>query len=410
MTRILLAVSGGIDSMYMAYRASELFPGARFAVAHCNFTLRGGESDGDEAFVKEWCRAHGVEFLSKRFDTARYAGEHSLSIEMAARELRYAWFAQLCSEHGFEAVAVAHNANDNAETLLLNLLRGTGIRGISGMGGRLGVLRPLLGIERDEIRRWMEERGFGWREDSTNSENEYKRNRLRNEVFPVLKELNPSFIRTLNEDMARFAQVRDIAEDYFIAAREKVLLPGGGISVPALREFPHRDYVLWRLLEDSGIGRSEFESLKRAIDEGGPAGGKRFGPVEAVSSELRIRKPRPARELHCEIIRRQELGSLKQEEGTLIADRSKLSWPLKIRPWQAGDWMRPLGMGGRRKKLSDIFTDLGWSAQDKEEAEVIELDGHHVAALLCCRIDEGVKVGEDCVEVVRMSYRPVASI
>ncbi len=410
MRLILLAVSGGIDSMYMANRASELFPGARFAVAHCNFALRGSESDGDEDFVREWCRKHGVDFFSRKFDTVGYARQHSMSIEMAARELRYSWFSGLCTENGFEAVAVAHNANDNAETLMLNLLRGTGIRGISGMGDRPGVLRPLLDTERSEIRKWMDEHGLEWREDRTNSENEYKRNRLRNEVFPIFGELNPSFIRTLGEDMVRFAQVRDIAEDYFLHARGKVLLPDGGISIPAIKSDAHRDYLLWRLLEGSGIGRDEFDSLKRMLDEDRPAGGKRFGPVECTSSEIRIRKPSKARELQCEIIPADMLEKLKQPPGVLIADKAKLCWPLKIRAWQPGDWMRPLGMGGRRKKISDIFTDLGWSPQEKEEAEVIELDGHHVAALLCCRIDESVKVADGCKEVVRLSYRPVASI
>ncbi len=410
MRRILLALSGGIDSMYMANRASELFPGACFAAAHCNFALRGVESDTDEAFVRGWCRDHGMKLFTRRFDTTEYAAQRSLSIEMAARELRYEWFAQLCHDEGFEAVAVAHNANDNAETLLLNLLRGTGIRGICGMGGRSGILRPLLGTEREEIREWMERRGLGWREDRTNAENSYKRNKLRNEVFPVLKELNPSFIRTLNEDMARFAQVRDIADDFFLEARKAVLTPDGEISLPALKAVRHRDYVLWRLLEDSGIGKSEFEALLRALDSGRQMGGKRFGPVEARSSSLRIRKGGERRELLCEIVPVEELGPLKQAPGVLVADRSKLDWPLRIRRWQPGDWMRPLGMGGRRKKLSDIFTDLGWSGMDKEEAEVIELEGSHVAALLCCRIDESIRIEDGCREAVRLSYRSVSSI
>ena len=396
--------------MYMANRAPELFPGARFAVAHCNFTLRGSESDGDEEFVREWCRSHGMECLVRRFGTEDYARERSLSIEMAARELRYDWFAQLCRERGFEAVAVAHNANDNAETLFLNLLRGTGIRGICGMGERPGILRPLLGTERDEIRRWMESHGLEWREDRTNGENGYRRNRLRNEVFPILRSLNPSFIRTLNEDMDRFAQVRDIAEDFVRDAREKILTPDGNLSLEAVRSLPHRDYVLWRLLEDSGIGKWEFASLTKALDGGKPMGGKRFGPVEATTSELRIRRDRPVRELHYEIFPREELATLKQESGVIVADCGKIGFPLKIRHWEAGDWMCPLGMGGRRKKLSDIFTALGWSAQEKEEAEVLELEGHHVAAILCCRIDESLKVGDGCREVIRFSYRPVKSI
>ncbi len=410
MSGILLAVSGGIDSMYMANRAPELFSGARLAVAHCNFSLRGEESDGDSSFVQEWCRSRGMECFVKRFDTAGYARQKSLSIEMAARELRYTWFAELCREQGFDAVAVAHNADDNAETLMLNLLRGTGLRGIRGMGGRPGVIRPLLGTERAEIRRWMEAHGCLWREDRTNAESEYKRNKLRNGVFPLFREINPSFIRTLNEDMARFAQADDIVEDYCTRAREGVLLADGSISLAALKDLQHWEYVLWRLLEGSGIGRWEFSSLCDSIRSGRQLGGRRFGPVDATSARLLIRRERQRRELVCEVLPREKIADLHQREGVLIADRAKLGLPLKIRRWQAGDWMCPLGMGGRRKKLSDMFTDLGWSSQDKEEAEVIELDGHHVAALLCCRIDEAVKVDEGCTEVQRLSYRSVSSI
>ena len=410
MSGILLAVSGGIDSMYMANRAPELFSGARLAVAHCNFSLRGEESDGDSRFVQEWCRDRGMECFVKRFDTAGYARQKGLSIEMAARELRYTWFAELCRERGFDAVAVAHNADDNAETLMLNLLRGTGLRGIRGMGGRPGVIRPLLGTERAEIRRWMEAHGCSWREDSTNAESEYKRNKLRNGVFPIFREINPSFIRTLNEDMARFAQADDIVEDYCAQARESVLLADGSISLAALKDLKHWEYVLWRLLEGSGIGRWEFSSLCDSIRSGRQLGGRRFGPVDATSGRLLIRRGRQRRELVCEVLPREEIADLHQREGVLIADCSKLEFPLKVRRWQAGDWMCPLGMGGRRKKLSDMFSDLGWSAQDKEEAEVIELDGQHVAALLCCRIDEAVKVDEDCTKVLRLSYRSVSSI
>ena len=209
---LLLAVSGGIDSMYLANRAPELFPGARFGVAHCNFGLRGSESDGDEAFVRAWCDRHALPFYLRRFDTRAYAARNGLSIEMAARELRYAWFDELCREYGYEAVAVAHNADDNAETLVLNLLRGTGTRGLRGMGDRDGIVRPLLDTTREEIRNWMMDHGCAWREDSTNADNSPKRNRIRNEVFPVFARINPSFVRTLGEDMRRFARVDDIAD------------------------------------------------------------------------------------------------------------------------------------------------------------------------------------------------------
>ena len=259
--QILLAVSGGIDSMYLANRAPELFPGARFAVAHCNFGLRGAESDGDEAFVRAWCAERGVDCFVKHFATREFAAERGLSIEMAARELRYAWFRQLLDERGFDIVAVAHNADDNAETLLLNLLRGTGTRGLRGMGDRDGIVRPLLETTRAEIREWMEANGLSWREDSTNADNSPKRNRIRNEVFPVFARINPSFVRTLGDDMRRIARVDDIAESYFRSVREGLTTPDGAIRLAAVLALEHWEYVLWRLVEGYGLSGPTFEKL-----------------------------------------------------------------------------------------------------------------------------------------------------
>ena len=258
---ILLAVSGGIDSMYLANRAPELFPGARFAVAHCNFRLRWEESDGDEAFVRAWCGEHGLTCFVRQFDTRPYAGAGGLSIEMAARELRYAWFAELCDAHGFDAVAVAHNADDNAETLLLNLLRGTGSRGLRGMGDRDRIVRPLLGTTRAEIREWMEAHGCAWREDSTNADSTPKRNRIRNEVFPVFERINPSFVRTLSDDMRRFARVDAIADEYFHSVQPALTTDSGAVRIPALLALRHWEYVLWRLVEPCVLSGPTFEKL-----------------------------------------------------------------------------------------------------------------------------------------------------
>lgn len=294
MTRILLAVSGGIDSMYLANRAPELFPGARFAVAHCNFALRGAESDADEAFVRAWCAEHGMECFVKRFDTRGYAAQHGVSIEMAARDLRYAWFAELRQTGGFDAVAVAHNADDNAETLLLNLLRGTGTRGLRGMGDRDGIVRPLLDIPREDIRAWMTARGLAWRDDSTNADSTPKRNRIRNEVFPVFARINPSFVRTLGDDMRRFARVDDIADSYFRAVREGLTTPSGDIRLPAVLALEHWEYVLWRLLEGAGFSGPTFEKLVALLRRYKDAprgtvtiGGKTF---EGTGTVLRIEK------------------------------------------------------------------------------------------------------------------------
>lgn len=253
--------------MYLANRAPELFPDAGLAVAHCNFGLRGPESDGDEEFVRDWCASHGLECFVRKFDTRAYASDNGISIEMAARELRYDWFGQLIAENGFDRVAVAHNANDNAETLFLNLLRGTGSRGLRGMSEDNGqVLRPLLGIEREEILAWMTGHGLSWREDSTNSENEYKRNRIRNEVFPIFKEMNPSFVRTLGRNMAHFAQADDIVEDIFRQTAAKVLDKDGVVNIPALLESKYWKYVLWRILEPCGLNAETLDKLYALLE------------------------------------------------------------------------------------------------------------------------------------------------
>ena len=271
--------------MYMAYKAIE--QSRSFAVAHCNFCLRGEESDGDEAFVRNWCSRRGIECFVKRFDTAGYASEHGVSIEMAARELRYAWFVRLCLEHGFEALWVAHNANDNAETLILNLLRGTGSRGLRGMSAQrelapgVRLVRPLLGTTRAEIGRWMLERGYTWREDRTNSESEYKRNRIRNDIFPLFERINPSFLQTLGRDMEHFAQVDDIAEDYYREALAEVSAAAPdaqfpAVRIPALLSLKHWKYVLWRILEPYGLNRETFGKLTALLESGRTVSGKVF--------------------------------------------------------------------------------------------------------------------------------------
>ena len=310
--RILLAISGGIDSMYLANRASELFPEASFAAAHCNFQLRGEESDGDERFVREWCAGHNLPLFVKRFDTAAVAAQRGISIEMAARDLRYEWFGEICAANGFDALATAHNANDNAETLILNLLRGTGSRGLRGIadGRNLGstarILRPMVEISRNEIRKWMEANGCRWREDSTNRESVVKRNVIRNEVFPIFERINPKYISTLNADMKRFAQVDDIADDYFQSVRDSIC-DERGIRIDDILKLRHWEYVLWRFLEPCSFSQETFEKLtalmsRFATEKRGTVtlGGKTFESPSHIVKALRGRlviSPRNPQEL-----------------------------------------------------------------------------------------------------------------
>lgn len=296
----LLAVSGGIDSICLASLFLNSSAGRRFAVAHCNFHLRGEDSDSDEALVAAWCGRNGVRYHKADFDTEQYASSHNVSIEMAARELRYDWFASLCKDNGYYGVAVAHNANDNAETLILNLLRGTGLRGITGMqvesvvpvtrdelsGVRL--LRPMLSFSRKQIEEYVAANSLEYHDDRTNAETVYKRNRIRHLVFPVFESLNPSFLTTFAREMNAFSEVQEIADDYFISVRDGVCEPAGmdellRVNAVRLCGLKHYKYVLYRLLEVYGFRDRLLEPVVRLLESGKTFSGKVF---EAPGYEL----------------------------------------------------------------------------------------------------------------------------
>ena len=311
----LLAVSGGIDSMCLADLWLRCFGAESFAIAHCNFHLRGEESDGDEALVTKWAEENGVLLHRVDFDTAGYAAENGLSIEMAARELRYTWFGELCDKHGYNAVVVAHHADDNAETLVLNMVRGAGLKGLTGMkpvsplsfraisplsfraseaSREIYILRPLLTFTRKQI----EGHVFAWkvpyREDSTNSSVEYRRNSIRHEVFPLFERMNPSYVRTLNREMTYLSDASSIVEDWCKAHIPHVLVPQPSepssplsfrpseasgeisISIPRLLEIPQWRYLLYYILEPYGFNTSVLESLENLLTSGRTISGKRF--------------------------------------------------------------------------------------------------------------------------------------
>lgn len=416
---VLLAVSGGVDSMCMA----ELFLNSSvrrcFALAHCNFHLRGEESDSDETLVREWAESHGVIFIKKDFDTKEYAASNGVSIEMAARELRYAWFTEVCRERGFAALAVAHNANDNAETMILNMLRGTGVKGMTGMrrsssllGSDARLIRPLLDFSRGDIYEYAVSHGLCWHEDSTNADSAYKRNCIRNEIFPLFGRLNPSFLTTLNEDMERFAQVQSIADEYVRSvSAEIVRLDGDALPVidhQMLTAKKNWEYVLFRLLEPFGFTSSVVADLASVLKSGGTVSGRTFvadeylavtsareiviSPVSelAEATDLTINGPGTysLNGIKFSVSLSDDVKDVKTSVGETKLD---LPFPFTIRHWQPGDWMRPLGMRGR-KKLSDMFVDLKLDILEKKKALVIADEGFHILALVGHRIDDSVKV------------------
>ncbi|MBR1927227.1 MAG: tRNA lysidine(34) synthetase TilS [Bacteroidales bacterium] len=422
---VLLAVSGGIDSMVMADLFAGSSRGVDITVAHCNFHLRGKDSDADEEFVRMWAETRGVPFRKADFDTLGYASARGVSVEMAARELRYRWFASLAGTEGFSAVAVAHNSNDNAETLMLNLLRGTGLRGICGMSGKstlpgstVSLIRPLLGFTRAEILRYALSEGLEWREDRTNADSAYKRNMIRNEIFPLLEKINPSFIDTLAADMRHFSQVQAIADD-FVA--ESLKSGDAGIDVGDLLRSPHWEYLLFRLLEPYGFNEAVIGDLSILLKSGKTFSGREFRSATHIARTSRNRisiSPLIEGEPVCDsvevagpgeysvggagfVVETAEIQDLKQPVGTTVVN---MGFPFTVRLWRVGDWMRPLGMGGRKKKLTDMFGDLKFSASQKKRALVIADEGSHVFALLGYRVDAAVAVpsGEEASPVIRI--------
>lgn len=473
---VLLAVSGGIDSMCMAELFRHSGTGVKFAVAHCNFSLRGEESDSDELLVSEWAQKAGVRIHKTRFDTEEYARDHGLSIEMAARELRYGWFAALCGEFGYMAVAVAHNANDNVETLFLNLLRGTGIKGLSGMDsvsglpvssgsdgmecpgsgrGKPVLLRPLLSFTRTQIEGYVFAHNVRYHNDRTNSGTEYKRNKLRNLVFPLFGQINPSFIRTVGREMEYFSQVEGIAEKYY--QDNSTWLSRPEIDREKLLSQPYWEYLLYRTLEGYGFPPSVTASLTGLLKSGRTVPGKVFvadGYTLVTSSRyLIIREkaedelaPSPSSRLRrsgtlpgslsgafadrgeilavhgpgtyrfnglsfsVRVLDRNEIKSLRTPPGVLMFDAGSMDFPFVCRKWERGDWLVPLGMKGR-KKVSDLFTDLKYSLPEKEGA-VMAVDGrnagsierrNHIAAVLGVRIDDSKKIDDSTGAVLVIS-------
>ena len=407
---VLVAVSGGRDSMVLAEKVRR--SGGPFAVAHCNFRLRGADSDADEALVRDWAAHHGVTCHIRAFDTEAFAAAEGISIEMAARRLRYRWFGQLCREHGYEAVLVAHHAGDNAETFFLNLLRGSGVRGLCGMQEEgflpdpdyadIPLRRPLLHTTRAEIDALVAEWGLPYREDKTNAENAAKRNKLRNQVFPLLREINPSFEETLLADMDRLRLVERIADGFF---REHVGLVWDGrrVDTTLLQTIPGWEYILYRILEGEGMAPALIAQATDIVRSG--LSGRRAGGFVSASGRLVREEAAEAPEILVSEETWEPGRTPVMPEGVLAVDADKVHGDLVADRWVAGDWIRPLGMRGR-KKLQDWFKDRHFSLVDKQRAVVVRdsglSDAHHVVAVAGHTIDEAYKITADTRRIFKI--------
>ncbi|MCI2082019.1 MAG: tRNA lysidine(34) synthetase TilS [Bacteroidales bacterium] len=382
--RIILGVSGGVDSMSMADLFMRFKPCRGFAVACVNFSLRGKESDGDAELVRKWCGKMGIRLFEKRFDTESYAAGRKISIEMAARELRYRWFDELLDTEGYDYVAVAHNRNDNCETLILNLLRGTGIRGVSGMGPVSGrILRPMLSVTRSEIYEYASKNGVPFREDSTNADVRFARNRIRNNVFREFVEINPSFLSTLSNDMRHFDEANGVLEQYFML-REGTLYRRDGdmlyVSIPLLSREKNAGWWLYRILEGCGFDESQLDSILASIDSqpgitfNSPThtllrDREYFKVMPKKSAEDLSGDPDSSVSIEFRGMTRNELAMIRKPD--LFVDASKLALPLNVRRWREGDRFRPFGMHGGTRKVSDFLIGKKLDRFEKERVMVV---------------------------------------
>jgi tRNA(Ile)-lysidine synthase len=421
--KILLAVSGGIDSMVMTHLFIQ--HGIKSGIAHCNFSLRAAESDSDEAMVRRYANDNNIPFFTEKFDTTAFAKTNNLSIQMAARELRYSWFEEIRKKNGFDSIAVAHNLNDNIETLLLNLTRGTGINGLTGMkpsNGRL--IRPLLFATREIIEIYCKQNGISYREDKSNAETKYTRNKIRHLIIPVLKEINPSIEITLNETAERFAGVNEIVNEFISELRGRVSIQKNEITtfeIRLLKEYFSNKSVLFELFKPFGVTNVQLNDLINIIK--GTSGGQVYTPTHRIIKNRKelivsgedsaesplyicknltgLRKVPVIGSAGYEVI--SDKFRISTDSSVACIDAGKISFPLIIRKWKAGDHFQPLGMD-RNKKLSDYFIDMKYSRLAKENKMILE-SGGEIIWIIGDRIDNRFRITESTKKALVIKRR-----
>lgn len=408
---VLVGLSGGADSVALLGILVRL--GYSCIAVHCNFHLRGEESLRDERFAEDFAKhVLGIPFYKTDFDTAEYAAEKHFSIEMAARELRYEWFERMRLELGAQAIAVAHHRDDSVETLLMNLIRGTGIRGLTGIRPKNGfVVRPLLAVSRQEVLQWLAEQSYTYVTDSTNLSDAYTRNFIRLKVLPLLEEINPSVKRSIARTAEHLSAAEVIYLETIRKARREIMTSDHRLSIPLLMRYPAPQTILYELLKPYGVTRLLSDEVFLSLSKGS---GKQF-----YAPDYRLVKDRD----HLLVVPRDQKAktvsyTLEAEEGvwhepiglscrkvvcfsgfqlekdkrTAYLDYDKLQLPLVLRTWKEGDWFVPFGMKGR-KKLSDYFSDHKFSRVQKEQTWLL-CSGDDIVWIVGERSDNRFRIDE----------------
>ncbi|MAL60010.1 MAG: tRNA lysidine(34) synthetase TilS [Flavobacteriaceae bacterium] len=414
--QLLVACSGGLDSVVLAHILREL--GFKIGLAHCNFYLRGNESDEDEAFVIDLAEKWNVPVFTETFNTKEYAATHKLSTQMAARELRYAWFEELLKDFKYDYILTAHHADDNLETFLINLSRGTGLRGLTGITEQNDkIIRPLLPFSREEIFNFAKKEKLFWREDSSNASSDYLRNELRHEVIPPFKKATKGLLKSLQKTQRNLQQTEALVSDYLVLVRNLVMeetSQGFEISIVKLKELPNPDALLYELLspfqftawEDiSGLlhaqsGKQVLASNYRVIKDREvliitkiPSEEKKVSKFIS-ENETQIDSP-----LKMSFFPTDKMGYI--DTNTVYVDASKISYPLVLRRWEEGDVFQPFGMKGK-KKLSKFFKDEKLSLASKEQIWIL-LSNNQIVWVVGYRMDDRFKITPKTDKILKIA-------
>jgi tRNA(Ile)-lysidine synthase len=418
---VVVGVSGGIDSMVLMHLMQQ--SGYNIVAAHCNFSLRGKESDEDQQFVAEKCALAAIPFRTIRFETASYARNNGISIQMAARDLRFNWFNKLADELDINYIALAHNRNDIAETVLINLLRGTGLAGLTGIRAVNGrIIRPLLFATRENIEKYAADNNICFREDSSNSETKYIRNRIRHIVLPEMDKISDGIVNRLAETAERLAGTYDIILSETGRRYNQVFSEKDGLiyaSKDDLVSLEPLETYIHEFFRRFGISSRQIDEVITLLES---QPGKLINtPTHTILSDRKniIVKPRNNDEAAEIVIEsEQELLAIKShfkaekadpaalntssDASVAWIDAAKLEYPLKIRKWMPGDSFQPYGMGGQSKKVSDLLTDHKISLFQKESVFLL-ISGGEIVWVIGIRADHRYRITEETSSAIRLS-------
>lgn len=417
--KLLLAVSGGVDSVVLTYlcHAAKL----EFSIAHCNFHLREGACDEDETFVKNLAEKLNVDFYVEQFNTNKYAEEQGVSTQMAARDLRYNWFNELRFRHQFEYILTAHHANDDLETFFINLIRGTGLEGLSGIKEvNQAVVRPLLGFSRTQIETYAETNNIEWREDYTNAETKYIRNKIRHHLVPMLEEMNPRFLESFLKTQSHLRENEALVEDYLSLLYPKIVSKsayGYNLDINYLKKVPNTPAVLYQLLKTFDF--TEWDDVYNLLNA--QAGKMLFSKTHRLVKDrdyLILTERNRLEDKVYKITKNDEFAMLpmgtfsfnkveeivEKNKNCIYVNPDKLDYPLTVRKWQNGDYFYPFGMKGK-KKISDYFKDKKLSLPEKENTWLL-CSGNEVVWVINMRADRRFAITSPNQRIVKITCNP----